>query len=107
MGKVDLLAVAFTDNTKVYYPGTVLNGAVIVKLNKELKLRGIRIEFHGEARVRWSEHHSHSSGGHSRTTTRTYSNTQIYINTSATLFGKGRLLFIDFSYLFFALKGLF
>lgn len=85
MGKIDTFALTFLGNKTVYYPGEVLNGAVVLKLNKELKLREIKIEFHGEARVRWSQ----SSGSGNNRRTHTYHNNEIYINNCATLFGKG------------------
>ncbi|KXJ16020.1 arrestin domain-containing protein 3 [Exaiptasia diaphana] len=84
MGKIDVFTVVFAGNKSVYYPGEVLNGAVILKLNKELKLRELKIEFHGEARVRWSQ----SSGSGNNRRTHTYHNSEVYINTCATLFGK-------------------
>lgn len=85
MGKIELFTVVFAGNKNIYYPGEIIDGAVVLKLNKELKLREIKIEFHGEARVRWSQ----SSGSGQNRRTHTYHNNEVYINTYATLFGKG------------------
>lgn len=86
MGKIDVFSLVFAGNKTVYYPGEILDGAIVLRLNKELKLREIKIEFHGEARVRWSQ----SSGSGNTRRTHTYHNNEVYINTCTKLFGKGR-----------------
>lgn len=85
MGKIEYFIVEFYAGKTTFYPGEALNGTLRVKVNKELKLRGIRLEFHGKAHIHWSE--TTGSGEHRRT--RHYSNSETYINTMATLFGKG------------------
>lgn len=86
MGKIEYFIVEFYGGKTTFYPGEALNGTLRVKVNKELKLRGIRLEFHGKAHIHWSE--TTGSGEHRRT--RHYSNSETYINTMATLFGKGK-----------------
>ena len=88
MGKVDFFVVEFYGGKRTYYPGEAINGTLRLKVNKELKLRGIRLEFHGKAYIHWSE----SSGSGKNRRTRHYSNSETYIDTLATLFGKGKLL---------------
>ena len=98
MGKVDYFVVEFHRGKRTFYPGEAINGTLRLKVNKELKLRGLRIEFHGKAHVHWSEtsttYGDHESGENKRT--RHYYNSQTYIDTLATLFGKGQfwVLFI-------------
>ena len=80
MGKVTYFRVEFQDDKTTFFPGEVINGRVRVLVNKELKLRGIRVEFHGEANVFLSR-------GHQRR--KRPANTEVYINLVTTLFGKG------------------
>ena len=92
MGKVDHFVVEFHRGKRTFYPGETINGTLRLKVNKELKLRGLRIEFHGKARVHWSE--SHGSG--ENLSTSHYNNSQSYIDTLATVFGKGQFGFYSF-----------
>ena len=85
MGKVDYFTFEFYGGKKTFYPGEALNGTLRFKVNKELKLRGLRIEFHGKANVYWTERR----GSGKKRRTRRYSNKETYIDTLATLFGKG------------------
>ena len=94
MGKIDYFVVEFYGGKRTFYPGEAINGTLRLKVNKELKLRGLRIEFHGKAHVHWSE--THGSGENRRT--RHYNNSQTYIDTLATLFGKGQFRFYSFCY---------
>ena len=80
MGKVEYFRVEFQDDKTTFFPGEIINGHVKVKVSKELKLRGIRVEFHGEANVflsRGDERRKRPANG------------EVYINLVATLFGKG------------------
>ncbi|KAL9979577.1 hypothetical protein ACROYT_G017255 [Oculina patagonica] len=79
MGKVDYFRVVFQNERTTFFPGEVINGNVNVKVNKELKLRGIRVEFHGEANVFLS------GGDHRR---KKPANSEVYIDLVATLYGK-------------------
>ena len=85
MGKVDYFVVEFYGGKRTFYPGEAINGTLRLKVNKELKLRGIRLEFHGKAHIHWSE----TTGSGDNRRTRHYSNNETYIDTLATLFGKG------------------
>ena len=90
MGKIELFRVDFTRNKRTFYPGEILQGSIVLKTKKELKLRGIRVLFRGESRVRWTESHTSGSGSTRRTSHRTYSNHEDHINVMATIYGKGR-----------------
>ena len=81
MGKVDYFHVVFQDGKTTFFPGEVLNGTVNLKVNSELKLRGIRIEFHGVANV-------FLSAGDQRR--KKPANSEVYIDLVATLYGKGK-----------------
>jgi len=80
MGKVVYFRVEFQDDKTTFFPGEIIKGIVRVMVNKELKLRGIRVEFHGEANV-------FLSGGDQRR--KRPANSEVYIDLVATLFGKG------------------
>ena len=80
MGKVDFFKVVFQGDKPTFFPGEVIHGNVNVKVNSDLKLRGIRVEFHGEAKV-------YLSGGNHRR--KRPANSEEYINLVATLYGKG------------------
>ena len=98
MGKDDYFVVEFDRGKRTFYPGEAVNGTLRLKVNKELKLRGVRIEFHGKAHVHWSEtsetYEDHGSGVNRRT--RHCNNSQTYIDTLATSFGKGQFGFFSF-----------
>ena len=80
MGKVDFFRVVFQNEKTTFFPGERINGNVNVKVSKELKLRGIRLEFHGEANVFLTR-------GDNRK--KRPENSEVYINLVATLYGKG------------------
>ena len=88
MGEDEHFVVEFYGGKRTFYPGEALSGTLRLKINQELKLQAIRLEFHGKASIHWSES---TGSGEDRVTTR-YTNSETYIDTSATLFGKGRLL---------------
>ena len=94
MGKVDNFVVQFYGGKRTFYPGEAINGTLRLKVNKELKLRGLRIEFHGKAFVHWGE----TRGSGESSSTRHYINSQTYIDTLATLIGKGQFGFYSFCY---------
>lgn len=79
MGKVDIFRVVFQDGKTTFFPGEVINGTVNLKVNSELKLRGIRLEFHGVAEV-------FLSAGDQRR--KRPVNSEVYIDLVATLYGK-------------------
>ncbi|CAH3024953.1 unnamed protein product [Porites evermanni] len=80
MGKVDYFVVEFYAGKRTFYPGEAINAALCLKVNKKLKLQGLRIEFHGEAYVHWRENVGEAN--------KSYSNSETYLDTLATLFGK-------------------
>lgn len=88
MGKIEHFRVDFAGNKRTFYPGEILQGSIVLKTKKELKLRGIRVLFRGESRVRWTESHTTGSGSNRRTSHRTYSNHEDHINVMATIYGK-------------------
>jgi len=92
MGKLSQFAIVLLDPAKqacpVFTGGEVINGKVIVHLSDAMSMRGIFILIRGEARVRWTERHTTGSGKNRRTTTRTYSAYETYIDTNIPLWGK-------------------
>ena len=72
MGKVDYFVVEFYGGKRTFYPGEAINGTLRLKVNKELKLRGLRIEFHY---VHWGE----TRGSGESSSARHYINSQTYI----------------------------
>jgi len=87
MGKVDFFVVEFYGDKRTYYPGEAINGTLRLMVNKELKLRGIRLEFHGKGKIHWAESSGSDECKH-------YRNSETYIDTLVTLFGKGKLLLL-------------
>ena len=43
MGKLDTLAIIFSNQPAVYFPGQTVSDVVNVKLNKPMKMRNIRL----------------------------------------------------------------
>ena len=80
-GPVDEFNVVIDNDKKVFRPGEVLSGKVEVKLSHELKLRGIVLEFNGEALLQWTE-----GSGETRSH---YFNRVVYLEKSVTLIEKG------------------
>ncbi|XP_045216784.2 arrestin domain-containing protein 3-like isoform X3 [Mercenaria mercenaria] len=89
MGKLNMLAITLNSPTAVYYAGQNVEGFVTVDLNDSMKMRGVKLEFTGSARVHWTEQHSTGSGKTRRTETRHYSATERYFNFEFLLFGPG------------------
>ena len=85
MGPIEAFTVYLEGGKRTFYPGQIINGTVFLKINEDLKLRGVRIEFRGRAEVRWTE----SSGSGEDRSTNTYDNEEDYINTIATIYGNG------------------
>ena len=86
-----MFIVQFHGNKKTFYPGEVINGTVILRIRKEIKLRRITLEFHGEASIHWKDTRQRSDDDEfeGRETVH-YRNSETYIATAATLFGKGK-----------------
>ncbi|XP_066267267.1 arrestin domain-containing protein 3-like isoform X1 [Branchiostoma lanceolatum] len=88
MGKLQEFSVMFNNNVDVFQNGQWVCGQVVVNLNEGMKMRGVRLKFHGHAYVHWTERHSTGSGKNRRTTTRHYSASETYFQHKVTLFGK-------------------
>ncbi|KAK6174918.1 hypothetical protein SNE40_013477 [Patella caerulea] len=84
MGKLDLFEINFTNDQGVFYGGQLVQGHVTVQLNTEIKMRRIRLEFNGGARVKWSETRSNGQS----TYTVVYSSKELYFEHVLVLFGK-------------------
>ncbi|GFR83465.1 arrestin domain-containing protein 3-like [Elysia marginata] len=57
MGKLSLFAISLDNPAGVYYAGSMIQGHVTVQLNESMKMRGIRLNIEGKARVHWTERH--------------------------------------------------
>ncbi|CAH1233700.1 ARRDC3 [Branchiostoma lanceolatum] len=88
MGKLQEFSVMLNNNVDVFQNGQWVCGQVVVNLNEGMKMRGVRLKFHGHAYVHWTERHSTGSGKNRRTTTRHYSASETYFQHKVTLFGK-------------------
>ncbi|CAL1530392.1 unnamed protein product [Lymnaea stagnalis] len=55
MEKLDVFEIILTNMTGVYHDGDILEGQVILELNKPMQMRGIKLHYTGEASVHWSE----------------------------------------------------
>ncbi|XP_078598581.1 arrestin domain-containing protein 3-like isoform X1 [Branchiostoma floridae x Branchiostoma japonicum] len=88
MGKLQEFSIVFNNNVDVFQNGQWVCGQVVVNLNEGMKMRGVRLKFHGHAYVHWTERHSTGSGKNRRTTTRHYSASETYFQHKVTLFGK-------------------
>lgn len=89
MGKLTEFSITLANPQAVYFPGQNVQGHVTVVLNDAMKMRGVRLKFHGGANVHWTEQHSTGSGKNRRTETRHYRATETYFNHEMLLFGPG------------------
>lgn len=96
MGKVDFFVVEFYGGKRIFYLGEVLNGIFCLKVNKELKLWGIWLEFYGKVLIYWFE----LIGLGENRRIRYYRNSEIYIDILVILFGKGKWLYIKVKLLY-------
>ncbi|XP_065829335.1 arrestin domain-containing protein 2-like [Oscarella lobularis] len=76
--------VTFTNNQNAFYPGQTISGTVVLELDEPTTARGVRLILQGRAHVHWSE--QHGSGQHRHTVH--YSDSEVYMNHSLTLWGK-------------------
>ena len=88
MGKIDHFAVDLRGEKRNFFPGEAICGDVLLTVNRELKLREVRIEFYGEAKVCWTEA---TRPKKRKAEMRDYTNYEQYLNIAATVFGKGTL----------------
>eukprot|EP00058_Branchiostoma_floridae_P026570 XP_002612061.1 hypothetical protein BRAFLDRAFT_94151 [Branchiostoma floridae] len=95
MGKLQEFSIVFNNNVDVFQNGQWVCGQVVVNLNEGMKMRGIRLKFHGHANVHWTE--THGSGDNRRT--ESYNNSETYFEHKVTMYGKGvRLKFHGHAY---------
>ena len=48
----NLFAIALAENRLVYQPGETISGTLLLNTDKEINVRGIRVELHGLGHVR-------------------------------------------------------
>lgn len=90
MGKLNKLDIQFDNPQNVCWSGGVMKGYVIVELNGTLKLKGIRLRFHGYASVHWVERYSSGTGKNKRTVTKHFDSDEQYFDHSVYLFGANK-----------------
>ncbi|XP_065829337.1 arrestin domain-containing protein 3-like [Oscarella lobularis] len=76
--------VTFTDNQTAFYPGQTISGTVVLELSQRTTARGVRLILHGKAYVHWTEEH----GTDEDRRTVHYTDSEVYLNHSLTLWGK-------------------
>lgn len=74
----NLFAIALAENKQVYQPGETISGVLLLNTDKELTLRGIRVELHGLGHVRI------------RSGKVTYERKETYLGFQAILLGRGK-----------------
>lgn len=86
MPKLQNFLVEFDAPTAVYYAGQTVNGRILITLNEEMKIRGIRANFSGKAYTRWkiSGHHTHGARINDY-----IDESESYFNSEAVLWGNG------------------
>lgn len=82
--RVETFKIHLQEKGRTFYPGEAVNGQVILKIKKYLKLRELRLECHGEANVNWPE----STG----TYTHYHHNKEQYFHAVSVISGQGLLL---------------
>ena len=76
----NLFAIALAENRHVYQPGETISGVLLLNTDKELTLRGVRVELHGLGHVRI------------RSGKVTYERRNTYLSYQAILLGRGKNL---------------
>ena len=80
----NLFAIALAENKQVFQPGETISGVLLLNTDKELTLRGVRVELHGLGHVRI------------RSGKVTYERKETYLGFQAILLGRGKNLdFLD------------
>lgn len=89
LGKLDKFKIKFDDGNKkgIFYAGTTIKGNLKVKLDDDMKMRGIYLVFLGKAYVHWSEQHSRGSGKNRRTYTKHYRAREQYFHHRHLVYG--------------------
>ncbi|CAH1798043.1 unnamed protein product [Owenia fusiformis] len=88
MGKLRLFDIILDKPQTVYQAGELITGRVVLELDEPMKMRGLRVLFHGAANVHWTESHSTGSGKNRRTTTVHYNAHESYFEHIIVLYGK-------------------
>ena len=81
----NLFAIALAENKQVYQPGETISGVLLLNTDKDLTLRGIRVELHGLGHVRI------------RSGKVTYERKETYLGLQAILLGRGKDFFETFA----------
>lgn len=74
----NIFAVVLAENRQVFQPGETISGALLLNTDKEMNLRGVRVELHGLGHVRI------------RSGRVTYDKKETYLSFQAILLGRGK-----------------
>uniref|UniRef100_A0A2C9JRJ5 Arrestin C-terminal-like domain-containing protein n=1 Tax=Biomphalaria glabrata TaxID=6526 RepID=A0A2C9JRJ5_BIOGL len=80
--------IVLTNNEAVFYSGQTLQGHVILELEKNVKVSGIKLVFHGKAFVHWTEQVMRGPGESRFKEVRHHSATEDYIDVTLPLLSK-------------------
>ncbi|KAI8777174.1 arrestin domain-containing protein 3-like [Biomphalaria glabrata] len=80
--------IVLTNNEAVFYSGQTLQGHVILELDKNVKVSGIKLVFHGKAFVHWTEQVMRGPGESRFKEVRHHSATEDYIDVTLPLLSK-------------------
>nr|XP_022329071.1 arrestin domain-containing protein 17-like [Crassostrea virginica] len=83
MGNLRCFTILYDNPQALYWSGQTVSGRVFVDLASEMKMREIRLEFQGKARVHWTEQADSDSG------TSHYSASEVYFYNVVPVFGRG------------------
>lgn len=75
----NLFAIALTGDKRVFQPGDTISGVLLLNTNKEINLRGVRVELHGVGHVRI------------RSGKVTYARRENYLSFQSILLGRGKV----------------
>ena len=70
---------------QAYYPGASVTGNLLLDVTEPKNYKQISIRFLGTAYVHWTERHTTGSGNHRRTTTRSYTASEPYVDQALAL----------------------
>ncbi|XP_078330339.1 arrestin domain-containing protein 17-like [Crassostrea virginica] len=85
MGNLRCFQILYDNPQALYWSGQAVNGRVFVDLESEMKMREIRLEFKGKARVHWTVEHGTGENRH----TVEYSASEPYFYNVVPVFGRG------------------
>ena len=91
MGKPTLFTIVLSGNNIVYFPGSNVQGKVVLELPEAKKVQGVSIMLTGKAYVHYTERHSEGTGSDRRSYTVYYADSQdIFNDVFIQLWGDGR-----------------